>query len=59
MIGDHWSDGWEAGYPENGECLGYDVFVSDKPQHSELLGPDGHPLEYEDQPFGFDLRGKP
>ena len=29
-----------------------------RPTHSEVLGPDGWPLEYEYDRMGFDLRGR-
>lgn len=38
-----------------GETEGREVLVEEKPTHSRLLGPDGHPLPYDDHPFGFDL----
>ena len=33
-----------------------DVYVSDKPRTSNLLGPDGKPLQYQTFSVGFDLR---
>lgn len=44
---DYWPEGWVGGE---------EIHVTDKPTHSEVLGPDGFHLEYTDQPFGFDLR---
>lgn len=35
-----------------------EVIETDKPTHSELLGPDGLPLPYNPNPVGFDLRPK-
>ena len=47
----------EWGYLDDiGETHGLDVFVTEKETHSQILGPDGEPLEYEQEPFGFDLR---
>lgn len=31
------------------------VHEGDKPTHSQLLGPDGHPLAYKRNPVGFQL----
>lgn len=43
----HWNDG-----------LGHTVWFEPKPEHSQLLGPDGNPLPYQQHPFGFDLKPK-
>lgn len=34
------------------------AFESDKPTHSQLLGPNGAPLAYQRQKIGFDLTPK-
>lgn len=34
-----------------------EVFT-DRPTYSEVLGPDGWPLEYEYEPLGFDLTAR-
>lgn len=31
----------------SGRCAGHEVYESDLPTHSPVLGPDGQPLEYE------------
>lgn len=33
-----------------------EVYESQRPRYSEVLGPDGEPLEYDYMPIGFDLR---
>ena len=38
-----------------GESKGEEVWESE-PRKSQLLGPNGEPLEYARQPLGFDLR---
>lgn len=47
MDSDSYGDGWIGGT---------EVFVTERETHSLLLGPDGEPLQYHDEPFGFDLR---
>lgn len=49
---------WDEHYENDCDLRGGDVFESDRPQFSALLGPDGQPLEYEYQPIGFDLRAR-
>lgn len=49
---------WDEHYENDCDLRGGDVFESDRPQFSALLGPDGQPLEYEYQAIGFDLRAR-
>lgn len=48
-------DEWDY-LDDEGEVHGREVYVTEQETHSQLLGPDGEPLQYEQQPFGFDLR---
>lgn len=36
-----------------GETHGREVFVTEHETHSQILGPDGQPLQYQVAPFGF------
>lgn len=48
---------WVADLDSNTFPLAEEVEVTDLPTHSPVLGPDGHPIEYEPRtPVGFDLR---
>lgn len=44
-------DPWSS----NGAHFADSVHETIKPQYSELLGPDGQPLQYKQQKMGFDL----
>ena len=48
---------WPDDIDQMGHMAEVTVFQSD-PELSQLLGPDGEPLEYERHPFGFDLSSK-
>ena len=48
-------DEWDY-LEDEGEVHGLEVWVTEYETHSQLLGPDGEPLQYEQHPFGFDLR---
>ncbi|MGB1215730.1 MAG: hypothetical protein ACPG4X_20335 [Pikeienuella sp.] len=41
----------QAGYCADVEC-----YETHRPSHSELLGPDGEPLPYEEYRVGFHMR---
>ncbi|MEY1555313.1 hypothetical protein AB3Y40_06725 [Yoonia sp. R2331] len=43
---------------QNGYCADVECYETHRPSHSEILGPDGQPLEYEPFVVGFDLRRK-
>jgi hypothetical protein len=46
--------GWQSGAPYAGQAV-----CNEYPTHSNLLGPNGSPLQYEPRdPVGFDLRRK-
>ena len=47
---------WDEHYETDSGGGSVEVFESDRPTHSSVLGPDGAPLEYDYQPIGFDLR---
>lgn len=48
-----WQNAWEVSQTAN------EVFVRERPSHSNVLGPDGLPFAYEDpEPIGFVLRKK-
>ncbi len=46
-------DPWGQG---DGHHFADTVLEQDKPQQTQLLGPDGRPLQYARRPMGFDLR---
>lgn len=49
--------GWAAIADDDYGITADEVFVTELPTHSCVLGPDGEPIEYEPPPaFGFELR---